>query len=826
MNIVSMRAMAAATALAASLLVAGCGGGGSGGGETGVGGVFRVVNVSAQPNGALLPALPNPPAENQFIMIEFSDGVDPATIFDGSTSNGVSSALRMINRYYVGQFSTMTPPTVASPQSARRLQGVLVWNGQSNFNPATSTYGPVLRAVTATDLRIAPGLFRAQPNLVYFVADTDGNLQTPESFVASDLALASLKHGQIQVDVQAGVKSQQRGEALAARSVSSFNIGDRDYVFPLIDAVIPANNQVGADVKSDIQILFTEPIEASSVTEAGPPPTPPATRPPFSLLVEALAQGPTGPQTVYIGGTTSPATGTTTEVRFSPTADFPGNTVINVTINSGAPWYLDRGNNELAPSALTDGSYTFTTGAGPELANNPVAPQVVHFVTTNSELGAINTVENDGAANEDFIVPVNNRNDLVRQVQGGLSDLVLGPFIATYLVSPGVGNGISHPPVPNPPRIATNPPAPVTAYTLPGAPPGSPCVPILPPNAQPVGNFLFVANEEKNVVHVFNSNTYQLYKDIPAPDPRRLAIDPLLQFLFVSNFGGNSVSVFDITPDPVTSLPRGALVRTIVTGQGPDALVVGPDNEDLFVVNRQENSISVIQLNQIASNEPIRLQLTGNIGPNCIDVCATSRIGALPPSFAPFPNYAYFANQGADSVSVFESGPQQVNGYGRDNIVQVLGQLPGPTSINADERCGGVGSGSHDPIAPSASLTGFWVSCRDGTARYMRANRFRYSAFPNPPPTFVGVDFETTTVVTTGDNPRDVVLRDPYVACHGNNYKHMPDFVNNGGFTTAPARMYVANGDGTVSVIDLSLGRELLRLSGTGVKKMAAFYTN
>ena len=54
----------------------------------------------------------------------------------------------------------------------------------------------------------------------------------------------------------------------------------------------------------------------------------------------------------------------------------------------------------------------------------------------------------------------------------------------------------------------------------------------------------------------------------------------------------------------------------------------------------------------------------------------------------------------------------------------------------------------------------------------------------------------------------------------------MPDFVNNGGLTAAPARMYVANGDGTVSVIDLALGRELLRLSGTGVKKMAAFYTN
>jgi len=95
----------------AGLTFTGCGGGGSGGGEPGVGGVFRVVLAEGLPNGRLMPAEPNPPAENQAIMIEFSKGVDPATLFDHTTTNGVGSGMRLINHYYAGQFTPQNPPT-------------------------------------------------------------------------------------------------------------------------------------------------------------------------------------------------------------------------------------------------------------------------------------------------------------------------------------------------------------------------------------------------------------------------------------------------------------------------------------------------------------------------------------------------------------------------------------------------------------------------------------------------------------------------------------------------------------------------------------------
>ena len=46
------------------------------------------------------------------------------------------------------------------------------------------------------------------------------------------------------------------------------------------------------------------------------------------------------------------------------------------------------------------------------------------------------------------------------------------------------------------------------------------------------------------------------------------------------------------------------------------------------------------------------------------------------------------------------------------------------------------------------------------------------------------------------------------------------------GLSTDPQRLYVANGDGSVSVIDLATGTEVLRIANAGARKMAAYYTN
>ncbi|MBN2491760.1 MAG: Ig-like domain-containing protein [Planctomycetes bacterium] len=824
---------------AVGLTVAGCGGGG-GSDDDGVGGPFRVVTADALPNGPLMPADPNPPDENQYIRIEFSRGVDPASLFDPTTENGASSALRLIAYYYEGSYTPATPPDATSGHSARRLEGFLVWNGQTNFDLATGTFRPVgnLTPISLAELGISAANYQAATHVVYFIADKDRNPLTPDSFLPSELAAAGLQASQILVDCQTSLRSLRGGDNLAARYGASFNVGTRDYIFPRVDSVDPARDQQNVDVNSQIVVRFIEPIDAS--TAAAAPIGGPTAQ--TNFLVEALVIGPGGPAPVQIDGSLTPASGLTFDVVFTPRFAMPGNTVIKVTIRSGTGNYLDLANNELAQSDLTGGNYTFTTGAGPQVANNPVPPQVVHLITQNSEVAAIDTNEYDDQLGqyEDFYVPVNEKGSIKFPYVGNLLDLKIGPFIAPYFRVPGSGaNVIGNPPVQNQylqigllqgnaPRPIQSPPPDIHIWTPPGTAPDNGLCNVLvqpfPPPVQPVGNFLFVSNEEKDVIHVINSNTYQHYSDLRTPDPRGLAVDPLLSLLFVSNFGANSVSVVDLSPDPNTSLPNGWIVTTIPTGEGPDAITVVPTAEDVIVVNRLENSASVIQLSLINSAKPVRVKLTGNIGPTCVDVCATGRIPQLPPFWPNLPYYAYFANLGGDSVAVFEGGPQQLNGYGRDNIIEVVTGFPSPTSVNTDQMSAATAT-AHEPIPTGTSLTGCWVTCGDGTVRHLRATRFKYTNFPNPPPAYIGVEYEVTTTIKVGDRPRDVVIRDPFVVCQTNNNHGAPDLVASGA-ARRPARMYVANGDGSVSVVNLQIGREVLRLPAIGVRKMSAYYTN
>ena len=110
--------------LALGLGLTGCGGGG-GGSDEGIGGPFRVVAVDAMPNGPLLPAFPSPATENQYIRIEFSASVDPSTLFDQSTTNGLSSNLRLLNPYYPGPWDPNAHrpvlPDATTPQTSTPL---------------------------------------------------------------------------------------------------------------------------------------------------------------------------------------------------------------------------------------------------------------------------------------------------------------------------------------------------------------------------------------------------------------------------------------------------------------------------------------------------------------------------------------------------------------------------------------------------------------------------------------------------------------------------------------------------------------------------------
>jgi 6-phosphogluconolactonase (cycloisomerase 2 family) len=74
--------------------------------------------------------------------------------------------------------------------------------------------------------------------------------------------------------------------------------------------------------------------------------------------------------------------------------------------------------------------------------------------------------------------------------------------------------------------------------------------------------------------------------------PLRLAVHPNDQFLYVTNVGANSLSVFNINNGPPTPLPASA-----PTGQHPFGVAFDPTGNFLYVANKLDNNISAFSVN-------------------------------------------------------------------------------------------------------------------------------------------------------------------------------------------------------------------------------------
>src|SRR6185295_1678127 len=151
---------------------------------------------------------------------------------------------------------------------------------------------------------------------------------------------------------------------------------------------------------------------------------------------------------------------------------------------------------------------------------------------------------------------------------------------------------------------------------------------------------------------------------LPLPDPTGIAISPDMEYVFVTNFSDDSMSV--IGADPTSANFHKELAR-VKTGVGPKSIAVQPENEDIFVCDFLGNTVSIIN----SSSLTIRKQLTSLInGP--FDVETTER-QQQPGSPHPFGwqcgiYFGYISNFSGNSVVVFESGPDGPQGIGIDNI--------------------------------------------------------------------------------------------------------------------------------------------------------------
>lgn len=854
-----------AALISVGIAVAGCGGGGSGGGSTNE--LLRVKDAQGFPDGKFFGTNPSPSTLNQCIWIELTADLDPSTVFDGSTNNGLSSAVRMLSYFYLDPASAITP---ASVLARVRLPGIAVLNGNTNFNLSSRTFGAnATTAVTNASLNIDTNvpLVGKHSNFLVFVADSDGDLDTIESFLPVELKTNAnrLQNSQIMVNLTRGLKSMG-GRNLSPEFTTNFIVGTTDKIPPVVDAVLPAKDDTGADVGTTITFNFSEPVDASSIKVAALGSSVPTlnSQDNLQVSVQIIPPGQSTPQLINYFGSITPSSGQTSQVTFTPLFSFPGNTLVVVNLYSAAstliaapppyhPATSDPSANLLAPNHLTDGAYTFTTGPGPQLANNPIDPEAIHFITTSSAMGTVRTNWFDfyQTGVDDLIQEVNAEGDLAQFIPGGIGDGVVGPFIANLL---GTGNNaISNPPRQcqywligfphrgNPPTTHVVEPAKWTppgyadisaalATTfLPSEPPPAPPLPNYCPEsqtpgfrnikvAQPYGVYLFVTNETDDVVHCVSSHTFQVVKDIPTPDPRGVGISPDFNFLYVSNFGANSLSVLDISAGN-DGLPKGDLVRLIPVGSGPWGVAAQPQGEDILVCNRLGKTVSVIAVSDLGNpGSPIRVTMQAG---DPYEVTAGPRITILQ-----LPYYAYVTSPSTGEVSIFESGPPQINGFGRDQVIDIKQNLARPTGINGDQWYNT--STYQNPIASNDSWTGAYVVMNgNGTVAHLKVTRFTIPNFPNPPPALVEARFEITAEFNVGENPVDVCVDNNVIIGGTPDGKQWPYTVTNppAPVTTVPWRLYVTNGNGTIGVYEIRTGREIRTLKAGGASRIFGYYT-
>ncbi|MEE9394583.1 MAG: YncE family protein [Planctomycetota bacterium] len=173
---------------------------------------------------------------------------------------------------------------------------------------------------------------------------------------------------------------------------------------------------------------------------------------------------------------------------------------------------------------------------------------------------------------------------------------------------------------------------------------------------QPLGTFLYVADADAGQVKVFNSNTNQQLGILQGvPNPGGLGANPAGTILYVTNRDQGTLQRVDLNP----ASPNFNQVTGIVTvGLDPRAVSVQRSNEDVFVLNTGENTVSRIIVGGLV--ERIRLAV-GN-GPR--DVFTSPRWVCTGCTWA---YQAYITNFFDGTVSVFESDsliPQVTNTNG------------------------------------------------------------------------------------------------------------------------------------------------------------------
>jgi YVTN family beta-propeller protein len=144
------------------------------------------------------------------------------------------------------------------------------------------------------------------------------------------------------------------------------------------------------------------------------------------------------------------------------------------------------------------------------------------------------------------------------------------------------------------------------------------------------GVYLYVASETRSTILEVNlmSRLVERTFAIPRGVPNEVALDPSETRLFVSDLAGSSVYAINLA---------GGVVQEGRSGTSPEGLSLSPDGSMLWVCNRDDGTVSILDPYTLA------LQGTLNSGRSPVRV-----------AFTPDGNRAYVVNAGEAAVTVFD----------------------------------------------------------------------------------------------------------------------------------------------------------------------------
>ncbi|MFM7297886.1 MAG: YncE family protein, partial [Planctomycetota bacterium] len=215
---------------------------------------------------------------------------------------------------------------------------------------------------------------------------------------------------------------------------------------------------------------------------------------------------------------------------------------------------------------------------------------------------------------------------------------------------------------------------------------------------QQIGHFLYMLDRARREVVVFNSNRMTVLDRIPCADPTDITMAPNLDFIAVSNQNADTVTFIDTHPASATF---HKVVKVTQVGRGPRGIEWDPGNEDILVCNEEDGSVSILS----AFTFDVRKTIFGNLE-RPFDVVILQRQIGFGYNRAVY--FAWILNRNGD-LTIFESGPNGVNGWGYDDTVGVAPftfENPKKLALNYEFVGGSVWILHENPLSETGTPTG------------------------------------------------------------------------------------------------------------------------